>query len=73
MIENSTLTIGEMTANLNTAYESVQDILFNDLPLRRQKRPDLLEAGKARSNNAIVFRNSLTKNGTCNPRATEFD
>ena len=44
MAENRKLTIGEMAAKLNIAYESVQDILFNDLGLReaiRQKRLDL--------------------------------
>ena len=64
MAENRKLTIGKMAANLNIAYESVQDILFNDLALRRQKRPDLWETRNARSNNAVVIRNFLTKNGT---------
>ena len=41
MDKNHKWTIGEMAANLNIAYESVQDILFNDLGLReaiRQKK-----------------------------------
>ena len=45
MAENSKLTIGEIAANLNIAYKSVQDIWFKDLGLReaireaiRQKR-----------------------------------
>ena len=71
MAENRKLTIGEMAANLNIAYESVQDMLFNDLRVMRrsreairQKRPNLWESRNARSNNAIVIRNFLTKNGT---------
>ena len=67
MAENRKLTIGEMAANLNIAYESVQDILLNDLCLReaiRQKRPDLWESRNAQSHNAIVIHNFLTKNGT---------
>ena len=35
MAENRKWTIGEMSASLNIAYESVQDILFNELGLRR--------------------------------------
>ena len=35
MAENRKLTIGEMAANLNIAYESVQDILYNDLGFGR--------------------------------------
>ena len=35
MIKNRKLTIGELATNLNIAYESVQDILSNDLGLRR--------------------------------------
>ena len=38
MAENRKLTIGEMAANLNISYESVQDILFNDLGLREAIR-----------------------------------
>ena len=67
MTQNRKLTIGEMAANLNIAYESVQDILFNDLGLReaiRQKRPDLWESSNARSHKTIVIRNFLTKNRT---------
>ena len=59
--------IGEMAANLNIVYESVQEILFNDVAFEtpKKKRPDLWESRNARSNNAIVIRNFLTtKNGT---------
>ena len=64
MAENYKLTIRQMAANLNIAYESIQDILRRFREAIRQKRPDLWESSNARPNNAIVIRNFLTKNGT---------
>ncbi|CAK9819055.1 Protein GVQW3 [Anthophora quadrimaculata] len=62
--ENCKLTIREQAADLNIAYESVQEAI-------RQKRPDLwannssiLHHHNAPAHNAILIREFLTKNNT---------